>query len=144
MTHHPNIPDATTAKQAAMDARDAVAETAEAHAEEVRDEVADRVDQTAEAAHQAADAYDPNSLQAQLLSQLAGNIEGLTDKLRGKTVEDMAQDAATFARRNPALVLGGAAVAGFALARFLKAKPQETRQITQDPWTGHLDSREVM
>lgn len=139
MTNHDDLAD--TAKETARDVRDAVSKSAEAKAEEARDTVADHVDRTADAAHSAAGAYDPNSIQAQLLDQLANNIEGLTDRLRGRSIEEMTHDAANFARRNPALVLGGAAVAGFALARFLKATPEAPRSASSDPWTGHLNER---
>lgn len=132
----------TGAQNTARELRDKVSDAAEARAEAARDEFAEQADRTADQTHEAAQAYDNDSLQAQVLGQLADNIDALTDQMRRRSIPEMAEDAASLARRHPALVLGGAALAGFALARFLKASPEPVQQSNQvDPWTGHLDDR---
>ena len=108
-------------------------------ATDVQDRVVDETQQTADAARNAADAFDANSLQAAALDHLAQNIEGVTDALRQKTVEGLADDVAVFARRNPLLFLGGAAAVGFAAARFLKSSPEPEDADIADPWSDHLD-----
>jgi len=62
--------------------------------------------------------------------QLAGLVRGAADKIdefaestRDKTVEDLFETASEFARRQPAIVFGAAAAAGFLLFRILKVAP---------------------
>lgn len=76
-------------------------------------------------------------LQAVLLDQI-------TARLNDRPVEDMVADAAGFARRNPLLVLGGAALAGFAAARVVKSAGVSSRAQNDpaDPWSGHLSRSE--
>jgi hypothetical protein len=76
-------------------------------------------------------------LQAVLLDQV-------TARLSDGPVEDLVADAAGFARRNPLLVLGGAALAGFAAARIVKSAgvSSNTQNDPADPWSGHLSRTE--
>lgn len=108
----------------------------------LRDGAAAEGDHLADAAHAAADAYPRDSLVSQALGDLGSTVEGLTAQFRDKPAQEILDDVALFARRNPLLFLGGAALAGFAAARFLKAGPAEPRHVADtDPWTGHLDTR---
>ena len=50
----------------------------------------------------------------------AGAVSDLSGKLRGKTVDDLVDDAREFARKSPGIAIGIAAVAGFALMRLIK------------------------
>jgi hypothetical protein len=52
---------------------------------------------------------------------VADEIERVSSNLRDRSVEDLMDDARRFAQERPATVLLGAVVAGFALARFMKA-----------------------
>jgi hypothetical protein len=50
-------------------------------------------------------------------------------------VRELASQATDMARRNPMLFIGGAAIAGFAAARFLKARdPQPHASAQANPW----------
>ena len=51
----------------------------------------------------------------------AGAVAAFADKLDGKEVDDMLRDAENFVRRSPAIAIGIAAVAGFAIARLVKS-----------------------
>lgn len=124
-----------TAQNALEDASTQAQDVASEAATDVQDRVVDESQQTADAARNAAEAFDANSLQAAALDHLAQNIEGVTDALRQKTVEGLADDVAVFARRNPLLFLGGAAAVGFAAARFLKSSPEADAADTSDPWS---------
>lgn len=76
-------------------------------------------------------------LQAALLDQI-------TAHLRDRPVDDIVAHAAGFARRNPLLVLGGAALAGFAAARMVKSAGVSSSAPGDpaDPWSGHLSNPE--
>ncbi|HEY5711853.1 MAG TPA: hypothetical protein VIT38_08155 [Allosphingosinicella sp.] len=50
----------------------------------------------------------------------AGAVSNFSGKLRGKTVDDLVDDAREFARKSPGIAIGIAAVAGFALMRLIK------------------------
>lgn len=51
----------------------------------------------------------------------AGTIDGLTDQIRNKEVDELLNDARGFIRRSPGAAIGIAATAGFLLVRVLKA-----------------------
>ncbi|WP_425038136.1 hypothetical protein [Primorskyibacter sp. S187A] len=120
----------TTAAEAEQVARSA--------ADTARDAGLEEAEQTADALHRAADAFDAGSIQTAALSQLAQTVNDMADTLREKPLDALIDDVAVFARKNPAIVLGGAALAGFAAARFLKAP--DVRPAQDDPWSGHLDA----
>jgi hypothetical protein len=52
---------------------------------------------------------------------LADKVEGLSGYLENASVKDLARDLEGFARRQPALFVGGALIAGILAARFLKS-----------------------
>jgi hypothetical protein len=58
---------------------------------------------------------------AQLGHSLAGQVERLAGYLQGRDVREIMDEAQVFARRSPALFLGGAFVLGLAASRFLKS-----------------------
>jgi hypothetical protein len=85
---------------------------------------ADMIGHVAESVRAAADNLKQNS------PQLAGLVRGAADKIdefasstRDKTVEELFETASNFARRQPAVVFGAAAAAGFQLFRILKVAP---------------------
>lgn len=49
------------------------------------------------------------------------------DYVERADLSEMGRDAAQFARKNPAMFVGGAVLAGFAIGRLLSAKPAEKR-----------------
>lgn len=69
------------------------------------------------------DAEDENrigQMTAQYSDQLAKGIEKITNYVENADLRDIARDVETFARRQPALFIGGAFVLGLLAARFLK------------------------
>jgi ElaB/YqjD/DUF883 family membrane-anchored ribosome-binding protein len=65
----------------------------------------------------------------------AAAVEGFTDTLKQKDVEELLDDARDMVRRNPALAIGAAAAVGFVMVRLLKsASPAE--DTAQPPRTG--------
>lgn len=61
------------------------------------------------------------SIAGKYSGSLAGQIEQLADYLDTSEVSEMLGDVEDFARRNPAVFIGGAFAAGLLLARFLKS-----------------------
>ena len=58
---------------------------------------------------------------AQYVEKAADQIERLSNSLRDKDVSELLQDAQRFARRQPALFIGGSFAVGLLAARFLKS-----------------------
>lgn len=105
------------AAAAASTVRDAAVEQMD-HA---RDALGDSGDRLAETLRRAADEPAEGSMQARVLSAVAGGVSSAADTLRSRSVSEIAADVRDLARRNPAAFAAGAAVAGFVLARFLRA-----------------------
>ncbi len=59
--------------------------------------------------------------------EAARRVDDLSDSLASRSVNDLFDAAAQFARAQPALFALGSAVAGFALARFLKSSEKNGR-----------------
>ncbi|WP_264210615.1 hypothetical protein [Leisingera thetidis] len=121
-------------------AKAAVADKVRDTADAVQSQAAREVQATADAAGAAADTFDPGTMQAQAAQVVAGYLEDAAHRVRTVDVERTVRDVSAFARRNPLLFLGGAALAGFAATRFLKASEPDSRnaghtQMTQE--AGH-------
>lgn len=130
----------TAAKRHANDlaaqAKDTIEQEAVAHADTVKIAAADNVQSAADAATAAAGELDPSSPQAQAIQQVADQIEEVAATLRHADVRQLATQTTEVARQNPLLFIGGAALLGFAAARFLKARDPKPISTTfkADPW----------
>jgi ElaB/YqjD/DUF883 family membrane-anchored ribosome-binding protein len=51
----------------------------------------------------------------------ADTVDGFADKMDGKQVDDMLEDARQFVRKSPAVAIGAAAAIGFVLARIVRS-----------------------
>lgn len=114
---------------------------ARARAEDVQHTAASKVSQAASAADAASQKFDPASPQAQAIDQVAGHIDSVAAQIRTADVGEVARQATDIARRHPLLFIGGAAIVGFAAARFLKASDPDTGQIAHDPWAPRTQTR---
>lgn len=125
---------ATAAYDAAAEAGRTVTSEVKAHAadafETVRDAAAERGDAARDSLVSAGErlaetlqteAQSIDGMPSRLLSGLAGGVTTMTDGLRGRSLGDLFDEAQGYARRNPGTFAVGAAVAGFALARFLRS-----------------------
>lgn len=129
------------ADELAQDARKAMTEAAEDTVEDAKTHAEDELRATRDAAQAAEQELPDNSLQAAAVQQAVGLLDSALDGIRGKDFDTLVQDVTRFARANPLLFLGGAAIAGFALARFLKSGGGATPRYhvsEDDPWSGHL------
>jgi ElaB/YqjD/DUF883 family membrane-anchored ribosome-binding protein len=62
----------------------------------------------------------------------AGAVSGLAEKVRGKSVDDLIDDTRDFVRKSPAIAIGIAAIAGFALIRLLKTGLEDVGATSRD------------
>lgn len=80
----------------------------------------DQIGRTASALRSAAEDLE-GTFQGEILRHAADGLQGLADDIRDKSIGEIIGDVAAYARRHPVTYLGGAALAGFALARFARA-----------------------
>jgi len=62
-----------------------------------------------------------NEVVAQYVDMASDQLRRFADQIRQKGVTDMLDDVHNFARRRPALFIGGAFLVGLGIARFLKS-----------------------
>jgi hypothetical protein len=96
-------------------------EQAATRTEDAKTGIAREMAATAEALDAAARDLQEHSLQRSLLGEASRGLVGLSRALEGRSVGELVGDVAEFGRRNPAAFLGGAALAGFAVARLATA-----------------------
>lgn len=92
------------------------AEQQKARASDQLDGIGEALRETSSTLHE----RDKDSI-ANLTEGAAHQIERLSHYLRGRSVNEMLSDATRFARRQPSMFLGGAAVLGFFGSRFLRS-----------------------
>jgi hypothetical protein len=89
---------------------------------------------------------------AQYVEKAADQLERFSANLRDKDMTELLDGARSFARRQPALFVGGSLVAGLLAARFLKSSGQNDsgdryrangigRASSEDEWTGAASAR---
>ncbi|SEL36913.1 hypothetical protein SAMN05421666_3480 [Roseovarius nanhaiticus] len=110
-----------SARETAKDAAGAVRSEASRRAESAKSGVAGEVSDVASALRKAADDMRDGSPQERTFGQIAGSLADVSDQIRDKDLGEMANEISSFAKRNPLLFLGGAALAGFAATRFATA-----------------------
>ena len=110
-----------TAQSSIDDAKAAAADKTEA----VKGRTADEISRTAEGLEAAAKEMDGSPLQQDLLREAADGLKHIAQAVQGKSIGAMVGDLSEFGRQNPLAYLGGAALAGFALARFARASKPE-------------------
>lgn len=128
---------------AAEDAGRTLRNEADAATGAMADRAGEQVDIAADAAREAGDKFDAGTLQARAADELAAQLQSVAGVLRETDLSQAASHVSRFARDNPALFIGGAALLGFAAARFFKSSAPESaarRPLGDepDPWTGHL------
>ncbi|WP_299673307.1 hypothetical protein [uncultured Roseobacter sp.] len=109
------------AKSAARDVAQDAASAAKDHAETAKSSVADEMSGVASALRTAAEEMRSGSPQERTFGQIAEGLADASEAMRNKDLSEMVQDVSAFARKNPLVFLGGAALIGFAATRFAKA-----------------------
>lgn len=134
---------ADQAKKSAQSAVDDAANAAHSQADAVKSNVADEVSGVASALRTAAEEMRSGSPQERTFGQIAEGLADASDALREKDLGTMVSDVSAFARKNPMVFLGGAALIGFAATRFAKAShdSQSNTAVQSDPFARHSGSR---
>ncbi|WP_371156296.1 hypothetical protein [Jannaschia sp. 2305UL9-9] len=114
------------ASAAAGKARDAASETVTAKSNEAKAAVADRASTTARNLLNAAEQMEPGSPQAEATFRAAKAAEDVAVAIHEKDLNTLTNDVAALARKHPGPFLAVAAVAGFAVGRFLKSSARNS------------------
>ncbi len=105
----------------AQDAVKQASDVARKQGDEAKSAVADELSSVSSALRKAADEMRSGSPQERTFGQIAESLADASDALRDKDLGTMVGDVSRFARANPMVFLGGAALIGFAATRFAKA-----------------------
>jgi hypothetical protein len=70
------------------------------------------------------------SMAANLVREVASGLEDASRSLQGSSIGDLTRSVSDFARRQPSAFLIGAAVAGIALGRFVKATDERPHGVS--------------
>ncbi len=134
------------AKNLAHEAKDQtkkVAEQARDHVQQLvgqqKDQAADRLGSLAGALREAGRKLNEQGDFSRYADRAAEQVERLSGYLRDNDLRGFVRDTENFARRRPEVFLGGALLAGLALARFLKASSprQGFDGYEGGRWTGY-------
>lgn len=124
---------AQSARQTASDAVEGATRATASQAESAKSSAADEVSNVASALRTAATEMRKGSPQERTFGQIAEGLADASDALREKDLSTMVEDVTRFARTNPLVFLGGAAIVGFAATRFAKASREpETGEFNPD------------
>ena len=94
---------------------------------------AERVREIAQAIERTGAQFSDNEpTLADVATRLAATVGNLATRLREGSIDDLVEDTRAFARRHPGLFIAGGMLAGFALARFVKASPRRIETLTEE------------
>jgi hypothetical protein len=114
-------------RDAALSSFEGAKSAATEKVEETKHQAAGEIARTAHGLEAAADEMGGSPLQQDLLREAAAGLKQIAHAVEGKSIGTMAGELSEFGRQNPMAYLGGAALVGFALARFARASmPTET------------------
>lgn len=127
----------TSAASVITDLKDQVTEQAQGLAEQAQEvaesqkgRLAEGATEVAEALHHASEGLraDDQETVGNYAEALAGQVDKVARFLQSRDLPTMAREVSGFARRQPALFLGGAFTLGIVAARFLKSSAGGARQ----------------
>jgi len=120
----------TAAKETVQELAEPLKDKALDMAKEQKDAGADHLRMLARAMDSASQAVQGDVPQlANYIKTLSGKLEQVSSDIRDQELDQLGQTASDFAKRNPALVFGGAMLAGIALTRFLKSSSQPSTSM---------------
>lgn len=114
-------------RNTAQDVAQTVSHEAASYADQTKETAADEVKSVSSALRHAADDLRSGSPQERTFSQIADGLADASEAIRGKDLGELVNDLNSFAKRNPAIFLGSAALIGFAATRFAKASSSTPR-----------------
>jgi hypothetical protein len=123
-------------KEKALEIAEPLKDKALEVAKEQKDAGADQLRLLARAMRSASEAVQSDVPKfADYVKSLSGKLDQVSSDIRESELDELGQTMNAFAKRNPALVFGGAMVAGLALSRFLKSSrfnshgPSDTQRM---------------
>jgi hypothetical protein len=119
-------------KARASEAASSVRQEAVHRAEGAKSAIADEMSDVARALRGATGDMRGNATSRRAVDWVADRLEGMSSAMRSRETSQLMNDVSSFARRNPALFIGGAALVGFAISRFAKASSQPRHEH----WSG--------
>jgi hypothetical protein len=119
---------------------EAARERAAGEAHRAQETAAQRTDETAEQVRDAGRSFDEDSFARHATDRVADQLGQAARSMRDADLGTVADDLTDFARRQPLLFFGGAAILGFAAARMLKAS--ERAEATPAPDYARRDPAE--
>lgn len=114
------------------DAAASATDFASKKADVMKDSIADEGHRLAQSLRSAASDRG-ESVQARVLDVVAGGVEQVSESMRGRSLSSMYSDVQAFARRNPGAFVAGAAIVGFAVARFVRSG-SDSAVISSNSW----------
>lgn len=130
-------------KARAQGVADTVTAEAGNYAGQAKDAAADEVKGVASALRTAAEEMRSGSPQERTFSQIAESLADASDTMRDKDLGEMVWAVTDFAKRNPMVFLGSAALIGFAATRFAKASSDGGSQSSRYTQSRHEMDRPV-
>lgn len=117
-------------KSGAREAVDEAQRTANAYAEHGKTVAAGGLSDFASAIRRASDELNQRDqdIAARFVSHAATSLEDIANTVSHTSAEDVMSTMQGFARRNPAVFVGGAVLAGLAVGRFLRSSGQRPHQ----------------
>ncbi len=116
------------ASQAMSSAKDEAAHRAEGAKSSIANEMSD----VARALRGATDDLRGNSTSKRTVDWVADRLDGMSQAIQNRDTSQLMNEVSGYAKRNPALFLGGAALVGFAISRFAKASSEPRHEH----WSG--------
>ncbi|MFP4347423.1 MAG: hypothetical protein ACOC3W_01680 [Thermodesulfobacteriota bacterium] len=147
-TRNRTVPGSEAKMEAGKDKKETVKEQAAQKGHEMKEEAEEKartkfeegkqygernLESTAQALRDAAGTLkeDDQEAMARYTEWAAGQVDSVAGYFRDRSVDDVLHDVRYMARKNPGMVLGGALMAGFLAARFLKASEPMRSEIPE-------------
>ena len=99
----------------------AAREMADEAIDDTRDALSRSGDRLTETLRRVAEGPSADSIPGRVMTAVSHGMSSVAETFQDRNLSDIAGDVKALARRNPGVVAVGAAVAGFALARFLRS-----------------------
>lgn len=140
------------ARQAASDAQQKISSELRTRVDTTKSRTADTLGSVARALSQSAQQLrtENESTTGDYVQRIENQVRRASDYLRNTNTDDMVRNAEDFARRQPAVFLGGAFVLGFLAARLVKSSqgaqsggsiPHDRSLVPQSSmWTGDREA----
>lgn len=132
------------AKESGRDLADRAGQRARSGVEEARRRTTQDLKSVASALRGSDLGQREDSVLGPYVSRAADQVDRAAGFLETHSVEELTRDVSQFARRNPALFLGGCFAAGVLVARFLKAsRSREAPRISARNYAPDVDLRDT-